>query len=184
MQAKDLSPLWRYEPVSSDIRGRNQKEMGELRLKKFNAIDIVIALAIIAFVVGFLYNRTAADIRQIIAADTPIYVTFVVESVREFSFDAVEAGDVFFRQHERVPLGNVVEVTRGPAYDIIVLADGSAAYAPMLDRYNMYITIAGIGSVTDTGYFLNGTQQMSVGGGITIQSNRFLTTVRVHEVTG
>jgi len=153
-------------------------------LGKISIIDIVVVLAVVMFVAGFLYNRTAQDIRQIIAANTPIYVTFVVESVREFSFDAVNEGDVLFRQHERVPLGNVVEVTRGQAYDIIVLTDGTVAYAPMEDRYNMYITISGIGSITDTGFFLNGTQQMSVGGGMTIQSNRFLATVRVHKVGG
>ena len=149
---------------------------------KISIIDIVVLLAIIISAAGFLYNRTAQDIRQIIAADTPIYVTFVVESVRELSFDAVSPGDVFFRQHERVPLGNVVEVTRGRAYDIIVLTDGSAVYAPMEGRYNMYITLSGIGSITDTGFFLNGTQQMSAGGTMAIQSNRFLATVKVHNV--
>ena len=149
---------------------------------KISIIDIVVILAVIVFAAGFLYNRTAQDIRQIIAADTPIYVTFVVESVRELSFNAVSDGDVFFRQHERVPLGNVVEVTRGQAYDIIVLTDGSAVYAPMDNRYNMYITLLGTGSITDAGFFLNGTQQMSVGGGMTIQSNRFLATVKVHDV--
>ena len=151
-------------------------------MRKFNIIDILVIVAVLVFAAGFLYNRTSQDIRQIIAADTPIYVTFRVEAVREFSFDAVSVGDVLFRQHERVPLGNVVEVTRGRAYDIIVLTDGSALYAPIEGRYNMYVTIEGTGSITDAGFFLNGTQQMSVGSGITVQSNRFLATVRVHEV--
>ena len=150
---------------------------------KISLIDIIIVVAVLVFAGGFLYNRTSSDIRQIIAADTPIYVTFMVEGVREFSFEAVDIGDVLFRQHERtIPLGTVVEVTRGPAYDIITLENGSAFYALMEGRYNMYITISGTGSVTDTGFFLNGTQQMSVGGTMALQSNRFLATVRVHNV--
>lgn len=150
---------------------------------KISLIDIVILLAVVVFATGFLYNRTSQDIRRIIAADTPIYVTFLLEGVREFSFYAVEEGDVFFRQHERVPLGNVVEVTRGTSYDIMTRSDGTAVRAPFIEgRYNMYITIAGTGSVTDTGFFINGTQQMSVGSGITLQSNRFFATVRIHEV--
>lgn len=147
---------------------------------KVSFIDILIMLALLVLIAGFLYNRTSQNIRQIIAADTPISVTFLVEGVREFSFGAVDTGDVLFRQHERtIPLGTVVEVTRGPAYDIMIKADGTAIYAPMEGRYNMYITVAGVGSVTDTGFFLNGTQQMSVGGTMAIQSNRFLATVRI-----
>ena len=150
---------------------------------KLSIIDVLVVIALILLAVGFLYNRTSQNIRQIIAADTPVYVTFVVEGVRDFSFGAVDIGDVFFRQHERtVPLGIVTEVTRGPAYDIIAMVDGTAQYAPMIGRYNMYITLSGVGSVTDAGFFLNGTQQMSVGGSMTLQSNRFLTTVRVYDV--
>ena len=152
---------------------------------KVSVIDIFILLALILMAAGFIYNRTSQNIRQIIAADTPIYVTFVVTGVRDFSFGAVEAGDIFFRQHERtIPLGTVTEVTRGQAYDIITLFDGTAEYAPIIGRYNMYIIISGVGSITDTGYFLNGTQQMSVGGSMTLQSNRFLATARVHAVGG
>ena len=150
---------------------------------KISVIDILVILAVFVLTAGFLYNRTSQNIRQIIAADTPIYVTFMVEGVRDFSFGAVDTGDVFFRQHERtIPLGTVTEVTRGPAYDIIILADGTAQYAPMVGRYNMFITLSGIGSITDAGFFLNGTQQMSVGGSMTLQSNRFLATVRVYDV--
>ena len=152
---------------------------------KISVIDVFVLLAVLLMAAGFIYNRTSQNIRQIIAADTPIYVTFVVEGVRDFSFDAVGNGDVFFRQHERtVPLGTVTEVTRGQAYGIISMFDGTAVYAPIDGRYNMYITISGVGSITDTGYFLNGTQQMSRGGSMTLQSNRFLTTARVHAVGG
>ena len=152
---------------------------------KVSLIDIFVLLAVILMTAGFVYNRTSQNIRQIIAADTPIYVTFAVHGVREFSFGAVEEGDVFFRQHERtIPLGTVTDVTRGRAYGIITLFDGTAMYAPIMGRYNMYITITGVGSITDTGFFLNGTQQMSVGGSMTLQSNRFLTTARVHAVGG
>ena len=152
---------------------------------KISIIDILIIFAVIVFAAGFLYNRTSADIRQIIAADTPIYVTFVVEGVRDFSFNAVDEGDLLFRQHERtIPLGTVINVTKNDSYSIVVLSDGTAVFAPMEDRYNIHITIRGVGSITDTGFFLNGTQQMSVGGSMTIQSNRFFATVRIYHVGG
>jgi len=150
---------------------------------KISVIDFVVVLGIVVLAAGFVYNRTSQDIRQIIAANTPIYVTFVVENVRDLSFAGIEVGDTFFRQHERIPLGQVVQITQQPAYDIITATDGTASYAPIENRYNMHITILGTGSITDAGFFVNGTQQMSTGGTMALQSNRFLATVRIYDVS-
>ena len=149
---------------------------------KVSIIDIVVVLAIAVLAAGFVYNRTAQHVRQIIMADTPLCVTFLVEGVREFSLEAVQEGDVFFRQHERVPLGTVTRIDTGPAYDIMVRTDGTAVYVPVEGRYNMYITLSGVGSVTDNGFFVNGTQQMAEGGRLSIQSNTLLTMAMVYNI--
>lgn len=150
---------------------------------KCSIIDIFVVLAVVVLAAGFVYNRTGQNIRQIIMADTPLYVTFLVEGVREFSLDAVKEGDIFFRQHERVPLGTVARIETAPAYDIIVRADGTAVNVPVEGRFNMYITLSSVGSVTDTGFFVNGTQQMSQGGRMSIQSNKLLTMAMVYNVS-
>jgi len=150
---------------------------------KISVIDIFVVLAILTLAIGFVYNRTSQDIRRIIIADEPLYVTFLVEGVREFSLSAVREGDVFFRQHERIPLGTVTHVETTPAYDIMNRTDGTAVYAPLEGRFNMHITLACIGSITDTGFFVNGTQQMSVGGRMSIQSNNLLTMAMVYQVS-
>ena len=149
---------------------------------KISIIDILIILAVVLLAAGFIYNRTSQHVRQIISADTALYVTFLVEGVRDFSVLAVEEGDIFFRQHERVPLGRVARIETAPAYDIMVRSDGSAVYAPVEGRYNMYITLACVGSVTDTGFFINGTLQVSEGGRLSIQSNNLLTMAMVYRV--
>ena len=149
---------------------------------KISLIDIFVILAVVLLLIGFVYNRTAPNVRRIIMADTPLYVTFLVEGVREFTLSAVQEGDVFFRQHERVPLGTVAYVENAPAYDIMIRTDGTAIYVPVEGRYNMYITLSGVGSITDTGFFVNGTQQMAEGGRMSIQSNTLLTMARVYSV--
>jgi len=149
---------------------------------KVSIIDIVILLAAVVLVAGYFYNRTAGHVRQIIMPDTQMEVTFLVEGVRAFSLDAVQEGDTFFRQHERIPLGNVVRIETSPAYDIIIREDGTAALAEVDGRYNMYITLAVVGSVTDTGYFINGTLQVSHGGRLSIQSNQLLSMAMVYRV--
>ncbi|MCL2398697.1 MAG: DUF4330 domain-containing protein [Defluviitaleaceae bacterium] len=149
---------------------------------KVSIIDIVIVLAIVVLVIGFVYNQTGQQIRQIIMADEPLYVTFLVEGVRRFSLDAVREGDVFFRQHERVPLGTVAHIDISPAHAIMTRTDGTAVFAPVEDRYNMYITLACVGSITDTGFFINGTLQVSEGGRLSIQSNNLLTMAMIYQV--
>jgi len=149
---------------------------------KISIIDIFVILAVIVLTVGFVYNRTSQHVRQIIMADTPLQVTFLIEGVRDFSLVAVEEGDIFFRQHERVPLGSVTSIEAGPAYDIVIRTDGTAEYVPLEDRFNMYITLASVGSITHTGFFINGTQQMSEGGRMSIQSNNFLAMAMIYQV--
>ena len=149
---------------------------------KVSIIDLIILLAVAALALGFVYSRTSQQIQQIIAADTPIYVTFLVEGVRPFSLDAVSEGDIFFRQHERMALGTVTSVETAPAYDIMIRANGTAVYAMVEGRYNMYITLACVGSVTDSGFFINGNLQMAEGGRLSLQSNSFLTMAMVYSI--
>lgn len=149
---------------------------------KVSIIDIVIVFAIVVLAAGFVYNRTAQHIRQIILADTPMYVTFLVEGVRDLSLDAVSEGDIIFRQHERVPLGTVSSIRTAPAHDIMIGTDGTAIYAPIEGRYNMYVTIEGVGSITDAGFFVNGTLQLATGSRLSIQSNTLLTMAMVYDI--
>ena len=150
---------------------------------KVSLIDIVVILTVIVLVGGFVYNRTSQHVRQIIMADTPLYVTFLIEGVRDFSLEAVQDGDIFFRQHERIPLGSVTRIETGPAYDIMIRTDGTAAYVPIEDRFNLYITLACVGSITDTGFYVNGTQRMAIGGRMSIQSNTLLTMAMIYQVS-
>ena len=150
---------------------------------KVSLIDIFVILAVVVLAAGFIYSRTAQHLRQIIMADTPLYVTFLVEGVREFSLNAVNEGDIIFRQHERVALGRVAHIETGPAYDIMIRTDGTAIYAPVEDRFNMYITLECVGSITNTGFFINGTLQVAKGGRMSIQSNNLTTMAMVYQVS-
>ena len=154
-----------------------------MTMKKINIIDVAVVLAVVVLVVGFVYNRAGQQVQQILMPNTPLYVTFLVEGVREFSLNAVEEGDIFFRQHERTPLGRVAHIETGPAYDIITRSDGTAVYAQREGRYNMYITLSCMGSVMDNGFFINGTVQVAEGGRMSIQSNSLLTMAMIYKVT-
>ncbi|MCL1998419.1 MAG: DUF4330 domain-containing protein, partial [Turicibacter sp.] len=174
--------VWGQSP-----HGLNLLKVGESldkngRVFGVSVIDALIVIAVVVMAVGFVYNRTSAQIMQIIMADTPVYVTLLVEGVSSFSVNAINENDTVFRQHERTPAGTVHNIEVVPARAVATRTDGTAVYALLEDRFDMYVTIVGTASVTDMGVFLNGTIQLSPGGTFNIQTNRLLTTAIIHNV--
>ena len=149
---------------------------------KVSILDMIIVMAVIGLALGFVYRRAAPGVQQILQTDSVFYVTFVLEGVRDFTTNAVDTGDVFFRQHDRQPLGSVIRTDVKPATDILYKTDGTAVLAEVEGRYDLYLTLECRGSITDTGYYVNGSQQMAEGGRMRIQSNRILSGAMVYSV--
>ncbi|MCL2664041.1 MAG: DUF4330 domain-containing protein [Defluviitaleaceae bacterium] len=151
---------------------------------KVSVIDIVVLIALIGLGYGVGYRNASPAIQQLLTADKTFYVTLVSEKVRQFSVDAVEIGDVFFKQHERQPLGSVADAYSAGSLDIMTKPDGTAVLAPVEGRYDLYIVIEATGSVTESGFFVNGNMLVSEGSEFTVLSNRIMLTVAtVHEVS-
>jgi len=150
---------------------------------KISIIDIIIVIAVIGLGFGYVYKRTSAVVQQIITADTTFYVTLVAEKIRSFSVEAVNEGDIFYKQHEQQPLGKVIGIHSEQAKDIMLKTDGTAVLAPVEDRYDLYITLEVTGSINETGYYINGNMQISEGMDFTVLSNSLmLTLVNVYEI--
>ena len=157
-------------------------EKGKL-FGRVSVIDAAVVCIVLLLAAGYVYKQTSRVIQPIINAGTPFYVTFRVEGVRSPNLGAIEVGDIFYKQYERHPLGEVVRFEYEQAYALLVKTDGTAVSAPVEGRYDMYITLLCTGSITDTGYYANGTQQLTVGGRVNIQSNMILNAAYVHEIT-
>jgi len=138
---------------------------------RISIIDIVLAVALLALVAGFVY-RQIPRIQDILNPTTPLYVTIQGEGLRHFVTDAIEIGDVMFRSHVNQPLGTVVAIEIEPALDYLHRLDGTAVLAIMEERYTIRITLDAIGSITDRGFLVNGLDHMAVGSEIALISNR------------
>ena len=150
---------------------------------KISLIDLIVILAVPALILGFVYNRRQQSVQDIIRADAPLFITFVAEGVRPFTVDAVTVGDVIFRRDEAShPIGTIVHVDVDTHYVAQPTTDGTVLRAPVEGFYNLYITIEGQGSITNLGYFLGGTQQMSPGMRVPLQTNRLSSTFTVRHV--
>ena len=151
---------------------------------RVSIIDIVLVVAAIGLVAGFLYTRMFGEARTIFAPSTPFEVVVRVEGARGILVDALNEGDVMFRRHERVAIGTVsnVEVEQAMAY--IHRLDGVAVRVPIEERYTMYITLDAIGSERVRGYFINGIDHIAPGSEFSMISNMlYLPTGIVYSVT-
>lgn len=139
---------------------------------RVSIIDLLIVLAVLVLGLGYVYKRTSAEVKQITGADNVFYVTVSNLDPYGFDLEAVQIGDVLYKQYDRQPLGRVVAYTTEPFTEILVKSDGTAVLAPVEDRHTLYITLECTGSITDTGYFVNGSMPVADGMKITVQSNR------------
>ncbi|MDR1065858.1 MAG: DUF4330 domain-containing protein [Clostridiales bacterium] len=140
---------------------------------KISLIDALVAFIIIGLGAGFAYKRLSRSAAPIISGADTFYATFAFERVRDFSASAVKPGDIFWEQYER-ELGEAVRVETSIAKEIMKLDDGSAIYAPMEQRFNLYVTLRCKGRVSDSGYYVGGVKQLSIGSDVRLKSNMIL----------
>lgn len=141
---------------------------------KVSILDIAIVLMVIGLGAGFIYKRTSPEIRQVVNANTTFYVTLAANQLRSFSVDAVNEGDLMYKQHDRQALGRVVKLEALPATDFLLLGDGTAELAEMEDRYRLFITVECVGSVNDRGYYVNGNMHVAEGSEMVLVSNKVI----------
>ena len=147
---------------------------------KVSAIDLVLLLAVVVLVIGFIHNRTSDDIGPIVRADTPLYLSMYAGGVRRYTIDAVNEGDLIFRQLEPAQaLGTVVQIEARPHYRIESTSCGNARLVQVENRYDLHMVLAARGTVAATGFFINGISQMSPGQRVPMQSNKMFTTFTI-----
>jgi len=151
---------------------------------RVSIIDIVIVLAVLALVAGFVYRQTSDRFGAILRADETFYVTVETNRLRSLNVDAVSIGDIMFRMDSRQPFGTVIDIRTEPATNNIWHSDGTITEAEMEDRYLLTLVLESTGSITQTGYFVNGTDHIASGSDVMLVSNRlFLPVIQVLEIS-
>ena len=152
---------------------------------RISIIDILIVLAIVGMVAGIMYRRAAPHIADILSPEEEFVIVFEVNRIRSIiAHDTVQVGHMLFRQHERQALGRIIDVEHLTAIDIMQRRDGTAILAEMEGRYSLRITIEATGSVTTSGYLINGNTHLAPGTDIVLINSRVVFPVaRVYSIT-
>ena len=150
---------------------------------RVSIIDILIVVAILALGIGFVIRQTSEGLATLISPNQPFYIVLETNRLRDVNLDAIAVGDTMFRLHSRDPMGTIVDIELHPATETMRRRDGVVVIAEMESRYRVVITLESQGSITSTGYFVNGLDHVAPGMEIVLVSNRiYLPAVTAYHV--
>jgi len=150
---------------------------------KVSLIDIILVVAVVLLLAGFVRNTLSPHIQDIINPDTPFEVVITGSELRHFIVDSVNVGDVMFRNHDRQPLGTVTDIEIVPFQDVLHRSDGTAVLVDHEGRYTIRITLESVGTIRNVGYFINGNDHVAPGSEVSLISNRvFIPDGRVYSI--
>ncbi|MBQ3426541.1 MAG: DUF4330 domain-containing protein [Clostridia bacterium] len=140
---------------------------------KFNIIDLLVILLIIAVIAG-LFVRFGSSVTTAVKSDEEFECIVKVQSVRQFTVDALtESMETKSRLTDKkatVDLGEITGVECEPAEVLSEKTNGTMVYAPQEDRYNVYVTIRTHAKESDNSYILADSNELAVGRSIEIFS--------------
>ena len=129
---------------------------------KFNIIDLLVIILIIAVVVGICV-RFGSHVTTAVKSDEDFEYVVRVESVRDYTVDALEKMGKVTDKKSTLDLGEIVNVEKEPAKFLSEKADGEMVYASQPDRYTAYVTIRTKGKESDNSYITADSNELSVG---------------------
>ncbi|MGN0163714.1 MAG: DUF4330 domain-containing protein [Candidatus Ornithomonoglobus sp.] len=142
---------------------------------KFNIIDLLVIILIIAVIAGIVV-RFGSKITTAVKSDEEFEYTVKLESVRQYTVDALEKKGKLSDKKATVDLGEIIDVQTEPAAFLSETADGRMVYAKQPDRYTVYVTIRTRGKESDNSYITADSEELSVGRDTEIYSKYVHTT--------
>lgn len=136
-----------------------------MKVKKFsfNAIDLLILIAIVAAVFTAVYRSGLKDSLIAIRSNETIVYTVKINNVQTESFDMIEIEDALFNQSDDKKLGTIVAKEYSNAETYIVLDTGEIKKSIIPDRVDITLTVEATGRVSDEGCMIGGNYFIAAG---------------------
>lgn len=138
------------------------KENGKL-FGKISVIDIAAILVVLVLIFGVVL-RFFGNQAVTVSTGQDLLCVVKVENVRMQTVDALKKGGAVFDKESKEYIGEILKAEEEQGTTMLLMETGEYKEVPTEGRYNVYVTIAFTGSVSDTGYYTATNRQMSVGG--------------------
>ena len=149
---------------------------------KFNIIDVLVILLLIAVVIGIAV-RFGSSVTTAVKSDEEFEYVVKVESVRQYTVDALNKKGKITDKKSELDLGEIVSVETEPAKFLSEKSNGEMVYASQPDRFTAYVTIKTQGKESDNSYITADSNELSVGRVTEIFSKYVHTSGKIMSVT-
>lgn len=129
---------------------------------KFNIIDLLAILLVIAVVIG-LAVRFSSSVTTAVKSDEEFVYTIKVEGVRQYTIDALKKGGKVTDKKSTMDLGEILSVETEPAEQQVERADGKITRTSLPDRYTAIVTVQTRGKESENSYITADSNELSVG---------------------
>ena len=136
--------------------------MKEKKLR-LNWVDGLIVLVVIGLVAGTWLKFHTFDTTGGSRNQTAITYKVFLGGVRQYTVDALEAGDILYDSETDREVGVIKEIDIQPATSIIQDTEGVLHEAESENRFDLYLTVEGQGVVSKGTYTINRVFTVNIG---------------------
>ena len=129
---------------------------------RFNVIDVILLIAIIAGIAGVVLRAglNGTDPSQ---TESKARITVLVEALLDESAEYLHEGDSFYFSGDNQLLGTVRSVVQTPAEARVIDTEGRAVITHYENRKDVRLVLEITGLPTESGFLINGNNYLGVG---------------------
>ena len=150
------------------MRGENKME--NKKKKRFNIIDLIIILVVLALGVGIALRYDFVGKIKSSTEDNTVIVSFLIRGADEEMVSAFNEGDVFYVSSNGMKLGELVKVSSSPAEKLVSNSEGVYVSTTMPGKIDIRGEIRALGTMNSDGFKLGGTFFMAANKNIELKS--------------
>lgn len=139
---------------------------------RFNSIDFLILIAIVAAIFSVVYRSGLKDSIVAIRSNETIVYSLKINNVQKESFDMINIEDSIFNQTDDKNIGKIVGKESQDAESYIVLSNGAIKKTKIPDRVDIYLTVEASGRITDEGCMIGGNYFIAAGKYVSAYTNK------------
>jgi hypothetical protein len=138
-------------------------ENGRL-MGKISVIDIIVIVVVLIGIAALYARYGVLKTTSASAGSTPINYTLTVYGVREYTRDSIKPGDILFDKNGGGgnTIGTVTNVSWSDAKKVSEKLDGTIVMGNYENRYDVVITVAATGTVSNGRYLVSRTYELNI----------------------
>ncbi len=137
--------------------------MAENQKPKFNVLDLIIIIALIALIAGGVWRSGVIEQLRIPEANDTVEITFLCQGVTAGSDKVFAVGDTLYCTDDGLTLGSVTLTESEPTRIYREDADGNLTVSESTETVELRFTVKCTGRISDEGFLLGGTRYLAAG---------------------